>query len=248
MGDVLPNEVVNFMPESLIHLAWNGIPDFSDQRCIENLQNQIRFFKETENLTHLKKIIGAGTCREYGSKIGVCFESDRMLPDNYFSWAKLALSEYLWVLCKQRMIAFVWFRIFYVYGPGQRSESLIPSVIRAYDANLIPNIINPDIANDYIYIDDVIDAFIKAVENHDCHGTFNLGTGIATTAARIEKIIEKILVNRAKLTNQPRVLESIFQPNEGMRADIKLSSLKLNWVPKIDITEGINRTINASIK
>jgi nucleoside-diphosphate-sugar epimerase len=247
MGESLPESLVTFLPEALIHLAWDGIPDFSERKCVENLEAQIKFFSQTEKLVHLKKIIGAGTCREYSTNQGICVENEHSRPDSFFSWAKRTLSEYLWVFCQQRQIALVWFRIFYVYGPGQRSESLIPMLIRAYKSNIAPNIKNATAANDYIYIDDVVMAFVKAIEDQDCQGTFNLGSGIATTVAKIAAIVEQIVAVDNQLLLDPKLEQEKGESSIGMTADITLSTRQFNCSPKIDLFEGIRRTIGGTV-
>jgi UDP-glucose 4-epimerase len=246
MGEVLPNEVINFLPQAIIHLAWNGIPDFSERKCLENLESQIRFFKQTENLKKLKKIIVAGTCLEYGSKQGLCFENERNQPDNYFSWAKQALSDYLKVLCQQQQIQLVWFRIFYIYGPGQRTESLIPTLVQAYNAKKCPELKNPAAANDYVHIEDVVRAFVIAIRSLNCQGTFNLGSGVTTSTARIANLVKQMVVDGEISLNQyPFKVES-GETNLGLKADITHSASQLGWYPQISLEDGIRRTIEAT--
>lgn len=247
MGDLLPLEVKKFSPEALVHLAWDGIPDFSQDKCIDNLESQIRFFKQAEKLTRLKKIVGAGTCREYGFKQGACIESDCIKPDSYFSWAKQALSEFLSIFCQQKQILLVWFRIFYIYGPGQRNESLIPTLIRANNSKQFPDIRNPDAANDYVYIDDVVSAFVKGIEDQDCHGTFNLGSGNLTTVAKIAKIVELMMQNDEQFFDQSSLKMDECETNAGMCANITHAVHQLNWSPQISLFEGIRRSIRASL-
>jgi nucleoside-diphosphate-sugar epimerase len=239
MGERLPKDVIDFSPEVLIHLAWSGIPDFSEQKCVENVESQVRFLKETEKLSKLKKIIGAGTCREYGAKQGACLEGERFSPDSYFSWAKQSLGDYFALGCRQREICFVWFRIYYVYGPGQRAESLIPMLIKAFKANRLPEINNPVAVNDYIYVDDVISAFIKAAEDDKCHGIFNLGSGKTTSIVKIAGLVERSIRNTEKFSSELVKKASKGKSGLGMWADISLSERQLGWSPIISLAEGI---------
>jgi nucleoside-diphosphate-sugar epimerase len=247
MGELLPKDVTNFSPEALVHLAWDGIPDFSERKCVDNLEAQIRFLKQIKNLEQLKKIISAGTCREYGAKQGACAESDRIQPDSYFSWAKQTLAEYLWISCQQWQVALVWFRIFYIYGPGQRSESLIPTLIRANNSKQYPEIKNPTAANDYVYIEDVVGAFVKAIENQECQGTFNLGSGITTTVAKIAKVVEQMMQKDSQFLDQRALKMDAGESNSGSWADTKLSASQLDWSPRISLIEGIKRTLMATL-
>ena len=247
MGELLPKDVTNFSPEVIVHLAWDGIPDFSERKCVDNLVSQIQFFKQIENLDQLKKIIGAGTCREYGAKQGACVENDRIKPDSYFSWVKQTLAEYLWVSCQQWQVALVWFRIFYIYGPGQRPESLIPTLIRAYTSKQYPEIKNSAAANDYVYIEDVVSAIVKATEDQDCQGTFNLGSGITTTVAKIAKLVEQMMQKDTQFLDQLALEMDDGESNSGMWADTTLTACQLDWSPEVSLFEGIKRTLKATL-
>jgi len=244
MGEELPKDVIDFSPTVLVHLAWSGIPDFSEQKCVENVESQLRFLKETEKLPGLKKIVGAGTCREYGARQGACIEGERFAPGSYFSWAKQSLGDYFALDCKRREMSFVWFRIFYVYGPGQRAESLVPTLIKAFKANKDPEINNPLAVNDYIYVNDVVNAFIKATEDENCHGIFNLGSGKTTSIAEIVGLVERVIRNTDDFSSQLIKKIGSIKSSSGMWADISLSGRQLGWTPQVSLADGISRTID----
>jgi nucleoside-diphosphate-sugar epimerase len=242
MGEALPKVVIDYSPQVIVHLAWDGIPDFSEEKCLENVEAQLRFFKETERLSDLKKIIVTGTCREYGAKQGACLEGECFSPDSYFSWAKQTLRDYLTLTCQKRAVNMLWFRLFYVYGPGQRAGSLIPTLIKAFKTNTDPIISDPSASNDFIYIDDVVSAFVKAIENEDCRGTFNLGSGHISSVAEITKLVEYAVLSSDRFSSQLGKKSSEIKKSPSMWADINLSSHYLGWKPKISLAEGITRT------
>jgi nucleoside-diphosphate-sugar epimerase len=242
MGDLLPEDVKNFSPEVLVHLAWDGIPDFSNARCFVNVQDQLRFFDHTAELAHLKKVIGAGTCLEYGAYQGACVESDRIEPDSYFSWAKQTLADYFRLVCLQRQMNFVWFRIFYIYGPGQRAESLIPTLIQSFKSKKDPQLKNPYASNDFIYIDDVIRAFVIAIEDTKLNGTFNLGSSTLTSVEEVAKIVAQAVGIQYDFTDQIRAIPYPSVSKASMWADITQPARKLGWTPQIALFDGIKLT------
>ena len=73
-------KIINFNPEILIHLAWNGIPDFNKKNCNQNEKFSKKFIKETAKLKSIKKIIVAGSCFEIKYKKNSC--SEKKLFDN----------------------------------------------------------------------------------------------------------------------------------------------------------------------
>jgi nucleoside-diphosphate-sugar epimerase len=149
------------------------------------------------------------------------------------------LADYFELSCKRREVALVWFRIFYVYGPGQRAESLIPSLINAFRTNRDPSINNLSAANDYIYVGDVVSAFAKAVEEDACSGIFNLGSGRLSSVADIVGLVERSIQGTDEFSR--RLVETIIGPASGssMWADISLSVRQIGWTPRVSLAEGI---------
>lgn len=242
MGSSLPEQVITFSPEALVHLAWDGIPDFSEIKCTENIISQVKFFNETTKFPSLKKIIGAGSCREYGLMQGACPETYRSQPDNYFSWAKQSLGDYLSLFCGQHQIISGWLRIFYVYGPGQRSQALLPAIFKNIESESAPDIKNPLAENDYIYIDDVSSAFINLLESN-CHsGTFNVGSGKLARVSEIYKIAKLVSLEADFDSIHASLKSNSVNSSSGMWADISKSKKELNWYPTINLIDGIMRT------
>lgn len=242
MGETLPESVVSFSPEVMVHLSWNGIPDFSSDTCTTNVTTQIQFLAETERLSRLRKILVAGSCSEYGAQRGLCQETDRNPPDSYFSWAKQTLCDYFHLVCKERSVRLLWFRIFYVYGPGQRSAALIPTLLRAFRSGQEPNIRNPNAANDFIFIDDVVNALVLGIEQDDAVGILNLGSGRQSTVLEVSQVAER-LVSRT-VTSLGSFVEG--PPDQEMQptmvADVSQTKSVLAWEPKVGLAEGIART------
>lgn len=242
MGESLPDRVVSFSPEVLVHLAWEGIPDFSAKICVDNVATQIKFLGETEKLHSLKKILVSGSCREYGDNKGLCQEAETLAPDSYFSWAKQTLSDYFRLACQQRNIDLLWFRLFYVYGPGQRSAALIPSLLQSVREGLEPEIKNPSSAHDFIYIDDVVDAFVKGIEDKKSSGILNLGSGRIVSVFEVVEIVMDLL--RGDTSPSRKRIRSLGEETlkSGMIASISQSERVLAWTPRIGLPEGIEKT------
>ena len=92
-------QVIDFQPEVIVHLAWQGIPDFSANMCQNNLFDSVNFFDWVFENTNCKKVLVSGSCFEYGKKRGACNESDSVNINSYFTWAKNSLNEYLQIKC-----------------------------------------------------------------------------------------------------------------------------------------------------
>ena len=113
-------------PDLMIHLAWQGLPNYKDLFHFENnLFSSYRFAK-TMIENGLKSIAVAGTCFEYGMQDGVLREDFETAPNNPYAVAKDTLRKFLEQLQKEISFEFKWIRLFYMYGKGQSYSSITP--------------------------------------------------------------------------------------------------------------------------
>ena len=202
MFEEMREELIEFQPDVIIHLAWQGIPDYSQAVSRFNLNLSIEFLDFILDNTNCDKIISSGSCWEYGKKQGTCIETDLVNINTYFTWAKHSLNQYLLVKCAEKDIILNWFRFFYVYGPGQRQGSLIPTLIKSISASETPQINTPMNKNDFVYVEDIARLFTKAVEVNLPSGIYNLGSGYATSVYDICRIVEQQLLGNEAISNQ----------------------------------------------
>jgi UDP-glucose 4-epimerase len=239
------DRIREFQPDVLIHLAWEKIPDFSFETSFENLQNHITFFQHIFPISSLKKIIVTGSCWEYNKKMGICKEADICVSSNYFTWAKNSLRDFLQFECLQKNINFIWPRIFYVYGPQQRKESLIPTVIDNIQNGLVPALKTPSNSNDFIYIEDVAEALMRFAVNVVSSGIYNIGKGESTPIIDIVSKVEIFLNSKETLTSSliEKTSTSSIKDTDFW-ADMSKTITAIHWQPKISLAKGIEKTIN----
>jgi len=236
------DRIREFEPEVLIHLAWEKIPDFSFETSVENLNHQLAFFRNIFKIDSLQKIIVTGSCWEYNKKIGSCVETENVASSNYFTWAKNSLRDFLQFECNQNNIKFIWARVFYVYGPDQRKESLLPTVIQNIQNNLVPIIRTPSNSNDFIYIDDVTEGLLHFAQKKIPSGIYNLGWGKSISIIDIIATIESIMHHSNKITST--LLENMPIKDTDFWAEMSKTSQVLNWSPQISIEIGVKKMIN----
>ena len=236
--------VEEFMPEALIHLAWDGIPDFSFERCQENLLISINFIRNVFAKTKLKKIIVSGSCFEYSNRSGECFEEDTTHAIDYFSWSKLSLLNFIRCEAKNLSIDWAWLRIFYAYGKGQREGSLIPLLIENLKNGSIPDIKTPLNANDFIHVDDVGEAFAMSLDRTFLPGIYNLGCGTPVSVLEVCKTVELLISGKSELTDilKDRTSESI--QDSYFYANTIQSKEQLGWEAQTSIKSGINKLLS----
>jgi nucleoside-diphosphate-sugar epimerase len=223
-------------------LAWQDIPDFSLTKSRSNLSQSIDFLSLILEMDSCKKILVSGSCLEYNNDKGGCIESDETTPNSHFTWAKLSLYSWLSMKCSQNNVSLTWMRFFYVYGPGQRLESLIPTIFLSLKNNRLPTIKNPNNANDYIFVDDVVDALCLSVISKTSSGVFNIGSGSSTSVLEIFRYVENIVLGSDLLSIQLEDKIQKSQVNTNFWADISKSKRELYWTPAITIDVGLEKS------
>lgn len=214
-------EILDFQPDAVMHLAWEGLPDYSAEMSAKNIKYSLDLFG------FLQKI----NCTNVLS-VGSAFE--KINPNDVFPTAKRII--HLWG--RALFDNFIWARIFYVYGPGQRETSLIPYLINCAKKNERPEIKNPLGQNDYIYIEDVTEALAILLENSKA-GEYEIGRGELISNQKLINIVaqEFNIENWDKgieLTTQSQII--------GVAENSKLR--QLGWEPKISVEEGIKKVIS----
>ena len=184
-------KISEFDPDVCMHLAWEGIPDFSKEMCQKNLKGSMAFLNWVVEKTHCKKIVVTGSCAEYTFPEGKCQEVDSVGGENHFSSTKNTLYRSIDLSCRKKSIELFWFRLFYVYGDGQRDNSLLPSMVNALRTGKALLIQNPHNANDFIHVWDVVNGLLKAMKKGAEPGVYNLGSGEAVSVLEIVPAVEK---------------------------------------------------------
>ncbi|MDO8492262.1 MAG: NAD(P)-dependent oxidoreductase [bacterium] len=233
-------KVKSFRPDVVIHLAWEGLElyDFSANTSLKNLTNALNLLNLAVECK-CKKFLSLGSCWEYGDDRGKLEESGKLKPPNHvpaFVIAKRTIQAFGEQIALENKMQFLWPRLFFVYGPGQKARALVPSLVGSFESGMVPEIKNKVGGNDFIYIEDAVEAIVKILEKckKPC-AVYNIGSGHLTSVARIANITAKSF-NRAPFMKEPK------RP-KGFCADISRIHREIGWRPKTSIEEGIKRTI-----
>jgi nucleoside-diphosphate-sugar epimerase len=134
-------------------------------------------------------------------------------------------------------------RVSMVYGPGQQDRTkLVPYVITSLLQGLPPKLSSGVRPVDWVYVEDVVDAFVTASAREDLAGTtLDVGTGdLVTIRAIVEQIVETV-GNEV----QPDFGALSDRPLEVVRsADVERTKDLLGWQSRTTLTEGIRSTVD----
>lgn len=230
-----------FKPEAAIHLAWEGIPDFSYNLCAKNLRGGLAIFSLLADVG-CQKVIVPGTGFEYDGRIGKVHETMSVSPANAFTSAKHALHLLGETLAKEKGMDFIWIRPFNPYGYGQRPASVIPYIIRCVSDKTPLRLRNPVAQGDFIYIADLAQLISKAVDRGRGIVTYNAGSGYLTPVRDIAKVIfEEMGATLEYCEDFARTARGRL--SQAPYANIKSVHRGLNWRPLVSIRKGIRETI-----
>jgi nucleoside-diphosphate-sugar epimerase len=130
-----------------------------------------------------------------------------------------------------------WARIFFVYGPGQRSASLIPHLRDAFSTGVSPSLREPEAVQDFVHVEDVARGLYHLSECDAPSGVFNLGSGRPTS---VGEIANRVAAHYGRLSPFAKV-----EGGTGSWADISLTTAASGWKPEIEIGAGIDGTLRA---
>jgi nucleoside-diphosphate-sugar epimerase len=242
----LDKTIIKIDPEIIFHLSAFG--GFSFQKDIDkiietNLSGTFNLLQSVSNLTRVPAFINTGSSSEYGVKQKIMEERDFLEPVTYYGFAKASLTLLSQVFYYQRKIPVVTLRLFSPYGYFDSQERLIPYIILSLLKNRDVIINSPDSVRDYVFIDDVISAYIKALKFKNKRGqVYNIGSGRQISIKKITDIIKKHLDSRSRIIikDNNRIPEN---ESKKWQASIIKAKKDLNWRPETDLENGIKKTI-----
>ena len=120
-------------PDIMIHLSWEGLPNYKDSFHIERNLPRHKAFLENMIANGLQNVNITGTCFEYGMQEGKLKENIEVNPSNPYARAKNNLRIFIEALQKKYHFNYKWIRLFYMFGKGQNPKSLLSQLQQAID-------------------------------------------------------------------------------------------------------------------
>lgn len=162
-------------------------------------------------------------------------ENHPLKPNNIYTKSKLMAEKLCINYHKDYQLNCTILRTFNIYGPGQRNDFLIPSIVRQIKENNKIMLKDPAPKRDFIYVIDVIRALIKAA-NYKKFGIFNIGYGKSYSVEQVVKNLVKIHGKKIHVdyTNEKRKNEIM-----DCYADISKAKKELGWKPTVNLDTGL---------
>jgi nucleoside-diphosphate-sugar epimerase len=193
-------------PDILIHLAWEGLPNYKNSFHIEKVFPDQYAFLENIIKNGLKNLAVTGTCFEYGMKSGRLSENMIPEPANPYALAKDELRKSLENLQRSESFSLKWIRLFYMYGKGQNTASLMAQLDTAIaKGDKIFNMSGGQQVRDYLPVE-------KVAENIVAVGLQDKVTGIINCCSNKPVTVEQLVRSHVAAKNSQIQLNLGYYP------------------------------------
>lgn len=246
MSESLERVIAKIRPTYIFHLASYGTlaeeNDISKMINI-NIKGTLNLIKAVRQ-NKFKLFIHTGSSSEYGVKNKKMEESDILEPINDYGVTKATSTLFCQKIAKMESLPIITFRLFSPYGYFEEKSRLVPSVILNALSGKPINLSSPDNVRDFIFIEDVVNAYLSSPEGNFPHGAIiNIGSGKQHSVAEVVSTILQITkssskVNFGRVKRQERQVEP-----KVWEADISKAVKVLQWKPKNSLEEGLAKTV-----
>lgn len=202
------------------------------------------FFKIINSISkkELIKFIQIGSSDEYGNNKSPQSEKSREDAISPYSFSKISITHFLQMLSKTEKFPCVILRFFLVFGPHQKSNRLIPYIIKNFLLNKKISVSKNNIKKDFCYVDNICDAIIASFKIKKNGAIYNVGSGRGVSI----KFLLKKIIKIQKKNNNHLINFNMNQTkieNKNLYPQTKNFFQETKWKPKISLENGLKKTI-----
>ncbi len=234
-------------PEIILHFATYGAYQGKQQdvklTVDTNLSGTINLVNAASKIK-FDCFINTGSSSEYGEKDYPMKETDILEPNNLYGVTKAAATMYAQFMAKEKDLPITTIRLFSPYGYFEDSRRLMPSLMRAVLNGEKFESPSPSIIRDFIFIEDVVSAYLRAIERIDSikGNIFNIASGKQYSIGEVVKVIEKVSGQKIK-ADYGNIFSKQIEPKKWV-ANIGKAEKLLNWSPKNSLEDGLLKLWN----
>jgi dolichol-phosphate mannosyltransferase len=232
---VVERDVRDDVPDGfdlVFHLAAHGAYSWQEDEGVIHDTN----VHGTQNALRAgRRVVVAGSSSEYGLKAHAPSEDEPLEPNSAYAATKaeataLAVAGGAVVL-----------RLYSAYGPWEEPNRLIPTLLARGIAGELPPLVSPRVARDFVHVDDVCEAFVRATEAEPGR-VYNVGSGRQTTVQEVVRVAQRLL----NIDVEP---EWGSMPDRRWDAETWVASPQrirdeLGWEAQIGLEDGLARTLD----
>lgn len=235
----------NVKPSHLLHLAW-----YTEHGKYWNSLVNLNWLNASLQLLYEftklggQRFVCAGTCAEYEWSFEHFSESSTPCrPNTVYGAAKYNMQLSLETWSRQTGLSSASGRVFFLYGPGENSLRLVPSVINSLLRGEPALCTHGKQVRDYMYVADVAAAFVALLDSQ-VQGAVNISSG---KGVRVKDVVCTIAdqLSRADLVRFGAISTPINEPSHII-ADVGRLRDEVGFLPAYQLDQGISLTIESA--
>jgi len=243
-ADALEDLMLEVKPEYLVHLAW-----YADHDSIMGSPANVQWVEQSLRLVRSfvgqggRRMVVLGSCAEYDWSDGagpISELSRQVSPVTMYGVAKDALRRVLTSYAGQEGFELAWGRPFFLYGPREAPERLVPSIVRSLLANKPIATSSGRQIRDYMHVEDLALAIIALLDS-PLVGEVNLASGVGVSLNELISLIVDLtgapdLIHWGGLPDRPWESPSLVADVARLRDEVGFS-------PRWSLAEGLDATV-----
>jgi nucleoside-diphosphate-sugar epimerase len=247
--DLAQGDVAQVMPayphvDHVVHLAGKTFVPQSWEQPQEFYRSNVQ---GTANILEYCRKTGAGltylSAYVYGQPDYLPIDEKHPLkPNNPYMHSKVLAEDLCQFYASHFAMNITILRPFNVFGNGQDPRFLIPELVQKImdpsDKTVWIKDLRPK--RDFIFIDDLVNAIVLAMEQGNGLNIYNVGSGKSYSVSEIASLIMEITNIHKDLKSQEEIRKNEIM---DVRADIRKIQKTLNWSPNISLKEGLEKYI-----
>jgi dolichol-phosphate mannosyltransferase len=183
--------------------------------------------------------VNTGSSSEYGDCDHAPAEAEAPRPNSYYAVTKAASTGLCQQAARQSGAHIPTLRLYSVFGPYEDPRRLIPRLVAHGLQGRWPPLAAPDVVRDFVYVDDVVDAYLRAAQtpSPEPGAVYNIGTGVQTSLRDLTEIAARALaipVRPSWGTHPGHTWDTrVWVAQAGRARSV------LRWEPHVGVEEGL---------
>jgi nucleoside-diphosphate-sugar epimerase len=245
-GDSAAAAVREVRPDWVFHLAAYGA--YSNQTGMAqmvatNLMGCIALLDACVQ-TGVEAFVQTGSSSEYGYKDHPPGEDETLEPNSHYAISKAAATHYCKFTARKADINAVTARLYSIYGPYEEPTRLIPTLIIYGFRGIMPHLVSPRIARDFVYVEDAVDALVQIASSRSLPrgAVYNVCSGRQSNLEEVVAVARRLL----GITANPvwsSMPERSWDTDRWAGAAERIQR-EVGWQSRTELPDGLEHTIN----
>ena len=236
-------------PDIVFHLASHGVSNYEMEFSKIVNTNTMGSYNLFSILTEHKpkKIINVGSVFEYGqlNHKGGFSEKDCFNPFTLYGMSKNFQTNLASYFFNSKDLPVITLRLFTPFGMYEGKNRLVSGMMISMIKNQKMVISSAKSTRDFIFIDDVIDAFVKTSKKKNIEGeSFNIGLGKSHSVQEMVNFTNKLSESKMKIQIKNAPVQDYDVLGGKGYASITKAKKILKWSPKNSVEKGLEKTFS----